>query len=153
MEPDQVTSPAMRAPCHSSRQAARREDSPRGCWCGASAWQPGAPTREVRDLQATLATTPGQFNRRQSALLEHATRTPGARYFMSSHNTSLETGRHDLLALVERPSSPALGWAGPSLSVPYRIWLRSCDASQMVVRHASASAVDVQGGRLGVWSR
>ena len=34
---------------------------------------------EIRDLQATLATTPGQFNQRQSAPPEHATRTPGAR--------------------------------------------------------------------------
>jgi Fic family protein len=61
---------------------------------------------EVRDLQRTLASTPGQFNHRQLALLEHATRNPDAHYTMQSHarshNTSLETGRHDLLALTSK---------------------------------------------------
>lgn len=59
---------------------------------------------EVRELQKALASRPGQFNHRQLALLEHASKTPGAKYTMQSHarshNSSNETSRSDLLGLV-----------------------------------------------------
>lgn len=61
---------------------------------------------ELRDLQTTIKAMPGEFNYRQLAVLEHAVRTPGATYtaqsHATSHNTSNETARQDLMALERR---------------------------------------------------
>lgn len=61
---------------------------------------------ELRELQVTIKAMPGEFNYRQLALLEHAVRSPGATYtaqsHATSHNTSNETARHDLMALEDR---------------------------------------------------
>lgn len=61
---------------------------------------------ELRAVQQTIRATPGEFNHRELAVLEHAVKNPGAVYTAqshgSSHNTSLETARQDLTALEKR---------------------------------------------------
>ncbi len=61
---------------------------------------------EVRDVQSRLQGLPGEFNYRQIALIDHATRNPTAVYTVashgSSHRVSSETARQDLHALEER---------------------------------------------------
>lgn len=61
---------------------------------------------ELRDLQRSLASMPGEFNHRQLAILENAIKNPGARYTVVSHGTShdvaRETARKDLVQLQER---------------------------------------------------
>jgi Fic family protein len=65
--------------------------------------------RKMRDLQEArsfLASTPGDFNPRQLALLQHAMRNPDAQYTVQSHMTSHDvvhqTARQDLLDLEKR---------------------------------------------------
>lgn len=61
---------------------------------------------ELKDLQRSLATMPGEFNHRQLALLENAMKNPSAQYsalsHATSHNVARETARQDLLHLQER---------------------------------------------------
>jgi len=61
---------------------------------------------ELKDLQRSLATMPGEFNHRQLALLENAMKNPAAQYsalsHATSHNVARETARQDLLHLQER---------------------------------------------------
>lgn len=61
---------------------------------------------ELRAIQVGIKAMPGEFNHRQLALLEHAVRNPGASYtaqsHATSHNTSQETARQDLIHLEER---------------------------------------------------
>jgi Fic family protein len=61
---------------------------------------------ELKELQRSLATMPGDFNHRQLALIEHAIRNPNAQYSAFSHATShdvaRETARQDLIHLQER---------------------------------------------------
>jgi Fic family protein len=62
--------------------------------------------QEVRDFQRTVPTTPGEFNHRQLALLQHALRHPGTQYTVQSHGTShnvvRQTARQDLFDLENR---------------------------------------------------
>lgn len=62
--------------------------------------------QEIRVLQRSLAMLPGEFNHRQAALLDNATRNPGQRYtavsHSSSHNVTPETARQDLISLEKR---------------------------------------------------
>jgi Fic family protein len=62
--------------------------------------------QEVRDLQRSLATLPGEFNHRQLALLDNAVKNAGQSYTALSHATSHgvsdETARKDLIQLEER---------------------------------------------------
>lgn len=61
---------------------------------------------ELRDLKSSFRAMPGEFNYRQLALLEHAVRNPGAFYtaqsHATSHDTSNETARQDLMGLEQR---------------------------------------------------
>jgi Fic family protein len=61
---------------------------------------------ELKDLQRSLATMPGEFNHRQLALIEHAIKNPAAQYsalsHSTSHNVARETARQDLTQLQER---------------------------------------------------
>jgi Fic family protein len=61
---------------------------------------------ELKDLQRSLATMPGEFNYRQLALIEHAIKNPAAHYsaisHATSHNVARETARQDLIHLEER---------------------------------------------------
>ncbi len=61
---------------------------------------------ELKDLQRSLATMPGEFNHRQLALIEHAIKNPIAHYsaisHATSHNVARETARQDLIHLQER---------------------------------------------------
>ncbi len=61
---------------------------------------------EVRDVQSRLKGLPGEFNYRQLAVIDHATRNPFAVYTVASHGASHrvspETARQDLHALEER---------------------------------------------------
>lgn len=61
---------------------------------------------ELKDLQRSLATMPGEFNYRQLALIEHAMKNPTAQYsalsHATSHNVARETARQDLIHLEER---------------------------------------------------
>jgi Fic family protein len=62
--------------------------------------------REIRDLQRSLSMMPGEFNHRQLAIIERATKNPDARYTAlshgNSHNVARETARQDLIQLEER---------------------------------------------------
>lgn len=62
--------------------------------------------QELRDVQKTMRTTPGEYNYRQLAVLEHAVRNPGSIYtaqsHSTSHNVSQQSARNDLTALEER---------------------------------------------------
>lgn len=65
--------------------------------------------RKIRELRATrvlLASTPGEYNHRQLALLEHALKDPSSHFTVvshsTSHNVSPETARQDLSNLTER---------------------------------------------------
>jgi Fic family protein len=61
---------------------------------------------ELRRLQRTIKSRPGEYNHRELSLLEHAVRNPGATYsaqgHASVHLTSGETARQDLHHLEER---------------------------------------------------
>ena len=61
---------------------------------------------EQRELTRRMRSLYGQFNHRELALLEHATRDPGSLYTVRSHSTSHhisgETARHDLIHLAEQ---------------------------------------------------
>ncbi|MFI6525601.1 Fic family protein [Streptomyces uncialis] len=63
-------------------------------------------SQEVRELQRKISGAGNTFNHRQTALLEHALKNPGAsvtaRSHMTSHNVVYETARQDLIALEER---------------------------------------------------
>lgn len=60
--------------------------------------------QEVRELRIRLAKDYGHFNSRQVALLTNALKNPDSIYsvktHMTSHQTSMETARQDLVALV-----------------------------------------------------
>lgn len=62
--------------------------------------------KEVRDLQRSLATLPGEFNHRQLALLDNAVKNSGQTYTATSHSTShgvsCETARKDLMMLEDK---------------------------------------------------
>jgi Fic family protein len=62
--------------------------------------------RELQDIHQSLAAMPGEFNHRQLALLQHATRSPEAQYtvqsHLNSHNVVHETARKDLMDLERR---------------------------------------------------
>lgn len=62
--------------------------------------------RELRETRVLLASTPGEYNYRQLALLEHAIKNPQAIYTIQSHarshNVSEETARNDLRDLEAR---------------------------------------------------
>lgn len=62
--------------------------------------------QELRGLQRSLASMPGEFNHRQLAILEKAIKDPSAQFTVVSHGTShnvvRETARKDLLQLQER---------------------------------------------------
>jgi Fic family protein len=62
--------------------------------------------RELRETRVLLAATPGEYNYRQLALLEHAIKNPQAIYTIQSHarshNVSDETARNDLRNLETR---------------------------------------------------
>lgn len=66
----------------------------------------GQKAREVREVQARLRGMPNEFNHRQLAVLEHASRNPQAIYTARSHGGShrvtIETARQDLQALEAR---------------------------------------------------
>ncbi|WP_300679862.1 Fic family protein [Nocardioides sp.] len=61
---------------------------------------------ELRGLQRAIKATPGEFNHRQLAVLEHATRHPDAVYTVDSHarshHASGQTARNDLADLEKR---------------------------------------------------
>jgi Fic family protein len=61
---------------------------------------------EIRTLQHALAQAPGQFNHRQLALIDYATKHPAASFTAQSHgqshNVVRETARQDLLALESK---------------------------------------------------
>jgi Fic family protein len=61
---------------------------------------------ELRGLQRAINATPGEFNHRQLAVLEHATRHPDAVYTVDSHarshHASGQTARNDLADLEKR---------------------------------------------------
>jgi Fic family protein len=61
---------------------------------------------ELRNLQKSLKTIPGEFNHRQVALLKNAMTHPGQRYTAVSHSRShevtTETARQDLAQLEKR---------------------------------------------------
>ena len=65
-----------------------------------------AKADEVRDVQTRLKGLPGEFNYRQIALIDHATRNAAAVYTVkshgASHRVSTETARQDLQALEGR---------------------------------------------------
>ena len=58
---------------------------------------------ELRGIQRAISTMPGEFNHRELALLEHAVRSPGSVYSVTSHSSthhvSGETARQDLMHL------------------------------------------------------
>ncbi len=61
---------------------------------------------ELREVQQRMRATPGEYNYRQLALLEHAVRNPNAIFtahsHSSSHNVSEQSARNDLAALESR---------------------------------------------------
>lgn len=61
---------------------------------------------ELRDTRLLLASTPGEYNHRQLALLELALKDPSAHFTVlshaMSHNVSPETARQDLNSLTDR---------------------------------------------------
>jgi Fic family protein len=62
--------------------------------------------RELRTTRVLLASTPGEYNHRQLALLELALKDPSCHFTVvshsTSHNVSPETARQDLSNLAER---------------------------------------------------
>jgi Fic family protein len=62
--------------------------------------------QELREVQETIRATPGEYNYRQLAVLEHAVRNPGTIYTAQSHaishNISQQSARNDLTALEDR---------------------------------------------------
>lgn len=60
----------------------------------------------LREMNRAIQSTPGEYNHRQLAILEHAIKEPGAtfttRSHARSHHISGETARHDLIGLEER---------------------------------------------------
>lgn len=62
--------------------------------------------RELQEVRRSLAATPGQYNPRQLALVQHAMSNPDAQYtvqsHMTSHNVVHETARRDLIELEGR---------------------------------------------------
>lgn len=76
---------------------------------------------EMRVARDDIRMTPGRFNHRQLALLEHAVRTPDQTYTTVSHSTShrvtVETARQDLSGLevdgllVRRRTGKRYTWA------------------------------------------
>lgn len=65
-----------------------------------------AKTHEIREVQSRLKSMPGEYNHRQLALLDHATRNPTAIYtaksHAGSHRVTIETARTDLQSLAVR---------------------------------------------------
>lgn len=61
---------------------------------------------ELREIQHGINAMPGEFNHRQLALLEHAVKNPDGVYTVqsqaTSHHTSPETARKDLIYLEKR---------------------------------------------------
>lgn len=61
---------------------------------------------ELREVQATIRLTPGQYNYRQLAVIDHAVRNPGATYtaqsHATSHNVTQQSARNDLSGLEGR---------------------------------------------------
>lgn len=61
---------------------------------------------ELRDVQVRIRATPGEFNYRQLAVLEHAVKNAGASYSAESHarshNVSEQSARNDLGGLENR---------------------------------------------------
>lgn len=61
---------------------------------------------ELREVQRHIRATPGEYNHRQLALLEHAVKNPSALYTVASHsrshNVSGQSARNDFAALEER---------------------------------------------------
>ena len=66
----------------------------------------GRKIRELRTTRMLLASTPGEYNHRQLALLELAMKNPSASFTVvshsTSHNVSPETARQDLGSLTAR---------------------------------------------------
>jgi Fic family protein len=66
----------------------------------------GRKAKEIRDVEQLARAGSGEFNHRQLALLGHAIRNPDHIYTFqghaASHAVTHETGRTDLLALVEK---------------------------------------------------
>lgn len=61
---------------------------------------------ELREVQENIRATPGEYNYRQLAVLEHAVRNPGTTYtavsHAISHNVSQQSARNDLAGLEGR---------------------------------------------------
>lgn len=66
----------------------------------------GKKAQELREVQLRIRATPGAYNYRQLALLEHAVKSPDALYTAESHarshNVSEQSARNDLAALEQR---------------------------------------------------
>lgn len=66
----------------------------------------GKKAEELREVQARIRATPGEYNYRQLAVLEHAVKSPDASYTAESHarshNVSEQSARNDLAALEQR---------------------------------------------------
>ncbi|MEY9940720.1 Fic family protein [Streptacidiphilus sp. MAP5-3] len=58
---------------------------------------------ELKEIQRSLSASPGQFNHRQLAIIEHAAKNPAASFtaqsHMNSHRVAYETARQDLTGL------------------------------------------------------
>lgn len=85
---------------------------------------------ELREVQQRIRATPGEFNHRQLALLEHAARHPDATYtahsHAASHHVSEQSARNDLAALEERDLverikvGRRIGWI-PTTGLPQKL--------------------------------
>ena len=66
----------------------------------------GKKAGELREVQHRIRATPGEYNHRQLALLEHAVKSPHASYTAESHarshNVSQQSARNDLAVLEQR---------------------------------------------------